>query len=71
MKTEEEIREAIKAAEQREDGLEYSEHGAAGGEQLLAVMCDASVEALQWVLEEEDGFVPGLAGYRARQDDDG
>jgi hypothetical protein len=70
MKSEEEIREAIEAAKQREEGIDYKEGGAIGSNQLLASMCQANVEALKWVLEEEDGFINGLAGYKATQEGD-
>lgn len=70
MKSEQEIRKAIEAAKQRKEGIDYKEGGAIGSNQLLAAMCTANVEALKWVLEEEDGFINGLAAYEATQEGD-
>lgn len=61
MKSEQEIQEAIKAAQRRKEGIDYNDgKGAMSGSGKIAIMCDAQVEALKWVLEQDDGFVYGL-----------
>lgn len=64
MKTEEEIKEAIKAAQRRERGIDVPDIGNPGGNGILAAECRGNYEALLWVLGDSDGHINGLASYQ-------
>lgn len=64
MKTEEEIREAIKAAQRRERGIDVPQKGNPDGMGILAAECRGNYEALLWVLGDSNGHINGLAKYQ-------